>query len=591
MLILDDDRGDASAVDSSPEELEDHTSGRGDRGDRGDSLLDRARRISGRWASRYTFAGVATGWLFLALSLTPSLLPRPALLQGILSGIAAAFGYGVGAGVAKLWTYLGLPVPSEERIRPVRRVVYVILGVVLVWFLFQLSRWDSTLRDLFQMEPVNEPAQAITVLVVALVVATLLIGLARLVAKPVRALIHFAERQLPPRLGRVLGFTIGILLVVVLTDGLLVAPLVSAASSAFSVSDRGTDPGVTKPTSSLRSGGPESLVPWDSLGRQGRKWVSQGPTAENINAFSGGGATEPIRVYVGLDSADSPEGRAQLALEELIRTGAFGRDAIVIATSTGSGGIDPKGPSPVEYIHNGNTALVAMQYSYLPSALSLFVDAEAAKQNSQDFLETIHAHWRNLDSDTRPRLYLWGLSLGSFGSESSARSIRLVAEPVDGAVWAGPTFLNEDWLTIADNRDAGSPAWLPIYDNGSVVRFTGRENSLDEPSGEWADNRFVYLQHPSDPVSFFSFDLMYRTPEWLKGERSPEMSPDMRWYPGVTFWQVVMDLPIGVSTPPGYGHNYAASTYVDAWAAVTQADDWTQEKADRLAQIIAELGS
>ena len=36
-----------------------------------------------------------------------------------------------------------------------------------------------------------------------------------------------------------------------------------------------------------------------------------------------GAAVEPVRVYVGLRSADTPEIRAKLALEELKRVGGF----------------------------------------------------------------------------------------------------------------------------------------------------------------------------------------------------------------------------------------------------------------------------
>ena len=48
------------------------------------------------WQRRYTFTGTAVGMLFLWLSLTPSLLPRGPLFQGIVSGAAGAIGYGLG---------------------------------------------------------------------------------------------------------------------------------------------------------------------------------------------------------------------------------------------------------------------------------------------------------------------------------------------------------------------------------------------------------------------------------------------------------------------------------------------------------------
>ena len=45
---------------------------------------------------RLKFAGVAFGALFFCLSLTPSLLPRDWVFQGLIGGINAAFGYGLG---------------------------------------------------------------------------------------------------------------------------------------------------------------------------------------------------------------------------------------------------------------------------------------------------------------------------------------------------------------------------------------------------------------------------------------------------------------------------------------------------------------
>jgi uncharacterized membrane protein len=430
----------------------------------------------------------------------------------------------------------------------------------------------------------------VVVLEVALVIAVALIGLGRLLRRPVRWVIARVGRFLPRRIGRVVGATVGTLLVVVAINGVLLESLVDAAQAAFSVQNATLAPDVDQPTSPLRSGSDESLVSWESLGQPGRKWVSRGPTAADIDDFSGGGALEPIRVYVGIDSAATMEERARLALRELERTGAFDRDVLVLATSTGSGGIDPNATRALEYIHNGDTAIAGFQYSYLPSWISLLVDQEVAKESSTIFFETIHDHWRRLPDDERPALYLFGVSLGSYGSEASSTSTRTIGDPIDGAVWAGPTFVNDQWLYTSDHRDDGSAAWLPIYDDGSVIRFTGNGDDLRLPRGVWNDDtRFVYIQHPSDPVSFFSFDLLFNEPEWLQGERSPEMSPDMHWYPLVTFWQVAMDLPVGGGVPPGYGHNFGTPSYVAAWVGVTQPTSWNDADSERLVDWLAPI--
>ena len=74
-----------------------------------------------------------------------------------------------------------------------------------------------------------------------------------------------------------------------------------------------------------KTGSPQSLISWDSLGAQGRNRVAAAPTRADIEALTGGPAMEPLRIYVGANPADTAEDRAALALAELIRTGAFDR--------------------------------------------------------------------------------------------------------------------------------------------------------------------------------------------------------------------------------------------------------------------------
>ena len=57
-------------------------------------------RPSRRWLPRYTWSGTLAAVLFGCSALTPSLLPRGWLMQGIVAGITAAIGYGVGVAVA-----------------------------------------------------------------------------------------------------------------------------------------------------------------------------------------------------------------------------------------------------------------------------------------------------------------------------------------------------------------------------------------------------------------------------------------------------------------------------------------------------------
>lgn len=82
----------------------------------------------------------------------------------------------------------------------------------------------------------------------------------------------------------------------------------------------------------MASGSPDSLINWDSIGRRGKAFVVAGPTQEELAQFSGRKALRPLRVYVGLDCGETPQERAELALAELIRVGAFQRSVLVVAT-------------------------------------------------------------------------------------------------------------------------------------------------------------------------------------------------------------------------------------------------------------------
>ena len=368
---------------------------------------------------------------------------------------------------------------------------------------------------------------------------------------------------------------------------MLIEGFFAAANQVFSVRDTDTPEDVVRPENPERSGSPSSLVAWDTLGRQGRSFTGSGPTVDELNAFAGGGAAVPIRVYVGLKSADTLQGRADLVLEELKRTGAFDREVLVVATTTGTGFLEPAAMQSFEYLHNGNTAIAGVQYSYLPSWISILADQETTKETSRVVFSTVHDYWRTLPEDTRPDIYLFGLSLGSFGVESILTSINIVNEPIDGALLVGPPFVNDLWNEITETRDEGSPAWQPVYQEGRTVRFTALENALDKPTGEWQETKVVYLQHASDPITFFSGELAFSSPDWLEeGQRGPDVSDKMQWQPIVTMWQVAGDLAVAGGVPRGHGHLYKSAEYLDGWVGISRPDGWTDADTARLTELL-----
>jgi uncharacterized membrane protein len=134
---------------------------------------------------------------------------------------------------------------------------------------------------------------------------------------------------------------------------------------------------------------------------------------------------------------------------------------------------------------------------------------------------------------------------------------------------------------MVEHREPGSHYWLPKYRDGRLLRFNSQTNTI-VPTQPWGPIRSVYIQYASDPMVFFSFALAYKKPAWLAGERGPDVSPYLTWYPIVTFLQIAFDLPMATSVPIGFGHNYAPEHYIDAWVAVTDPKDFDQDDVTRL---------
>ena len=77
-------------------------------------LRTTASRSRARFWASFSFVGLAVATLFFAASLTPSLLPRNFVVQGVLSGFALAVGYGVGVFFVWIWLYLEIPQPRDR---------------------------------------------------------------------------------------------------------------------------------------------------------------------------------------------------------------------------------------------------------------------------------------------------------------------------------------------------------------------------------------------------------------------------------------------------------------------------------------------
>ncbi len=535
----------------------------------------------------FTLPGSYGAVLFAALSFTPSLLPRGGFIQGLVCGITAAIGYGLGVLAAWLWRAFAdreprRPKPSSWR------TFFIASGLLLVVAFALGQYWQHEIRSLMGVTEYN-----IALVVASPLVALFFFALFLLIGRGIRRVYHWVADLLGRWFGRraagATGWVLVTATVYLLVSGVLIDGLVSAMDETFSVGNTITQEGVVQPTTGLRSGGPGSMVSWDSLGREGRTFAATGPTASDIASVVHQPAKEPIRSYAGLDSAEETEQRAALAVDDLQRAGGFERANLLVVTTTGSGWVDPALVAPFEYLTGGDAATVAIQYSYLPSWLSFLVDQSKAREAGRALFDTVYDRWSKLPSDQRPKLYVSGESLGTFGGETAFSGEYDVRNRTAGTVWAGPPNFNTLFREFSDHRDAGSPEIQPVYKNGRTVRFATDPASAIPPEGQpWDGTRVLYLMHPSDPIVWWSPQLVFTEPDWIGETAGKDVLQGMFWMPFVTFWQVTADLPFSTGVPAGHGHKYTTE-YVDGWYAVMQPSGVTPADLPALRSAVAGL--
>lgn len=525
--------------------------------------------------------GLLVGSIFFALSLTPSLLPRTETVQGILSGCCFAIGYGFGNLAHWLWGFLGLKVPPGRVTRALGLLVgLVCLGLVLV-ALWYSNTWQNSVRAVMDMPPVeeNQPLQIATF---ALPIAAAILIVGKLLVTVIRLIWRWLLPHMPRRAAFVVATALVALLISILVNNLFLRAALRAADTFYEQLDALVQTEAEAPSQWFQTGSAESLIEWETIGRDSRVYVQSGPDAAAIEAMTGKPALQPLRTYVGLRSAPTVMERAQLALAELVRIGAFERSVLVLVMPVGTGWVDPAAIDTLEYLHGGDVASVAVQYSYLTSVLSLFIEPELGTETAQALFNTVYDYWTQLPRDDRPRLYLHGLSLGALASQNSTTVYDVLADPFDGALWAGPPFSSPIWSRMTESRVPGSPAWLPRFGNSSAVRFMNQTGARDWEGLSWGPMRIVFLQYASDPIVFFSFDADWQRPDWLNAPRGPDVSPALNWYPVITFLQLALDAALAQTPPVGHGHVYAPADYIDAWVEVTQPEGWTEGALEAL---------
>lgn len=546
-----------------------------------------------RWQPSVT--GLVVAALAAWVSLMPSLLPREWHYQGIVTGVSMLVGYGVGVAVRTLWRRLIAP---RIRVHPdfdylgERLLVFArlcapyVLVVYLITATATAIRWQDQVSDLVE-SPRPPWADYMRIPWVALGVFVSLLVLARAMRRLYQLLVRVVRRKF--NLGEYTARLAGVVMVAALLFGVVqgvVPRLFFDAANRISSSQNAEDlPGKSPPTVPERSGSPESHVNFEDLGMQGRRFVSGGVDQSRLSDLLGEPAKEPIRLYAGLESAPTDDERSALVVDELNRTRAWERAAVAIVPTTGTGWINPHAAQAIELLSAGDVAIVGTQYSYLPSWISFLADREKAEAAGRSLIEAVVA-WRDSlpPGEHRPDLYVYGESLGTQAGEAAFSGIRDIRATVDGVLWIGPPNSNRIWRSLVERRDPGTPSTEPVYADGLLVRFSEDPAEFRRDDTPWIPPHVLYVQHATDPVVWWTPDLMFERPAWLSEPPGKGRHPGMFYMPVFTFFQVTADLGNAIGGSQGYGHLYDHQI-LDGWAAVTSREEWSDEQFERFARL------
>jgi uncharacterized membrane protein len=534
---------------------------------------------------RAPFAPTAGALLLFWAALTPSLLPRGPVFEGVVAAVAMLLGYGLGSLLGWVVRSCGGRLTGVAR-RRAWLVLAVSAAVGTAIGLVAYRRWDNQLRDLVGVTPIGV-GSLLTMLVVTSLIFIVLLGTCRGLKVAGRAVGNATGRFLPARVATVVGGLVVGLVSYALVTGVAADRLVGTLDSTFMAINDEFSADVPPPTSDVLSGGPGSDVRWDDLGRQGRVFIGNAPTSDQISSFTGGQAREPVRAYVGVGTDGDVDlaQEATRAVDELERMGGFTRTVLNVVTGTGRGWVNENQAQALEFMWNGDTATVSMQYSYLPSWMAFLADGSRAEDAGRLLFEAVYARWSELPEGQRPRLVVSGESLGSFGAEAAFSGAQDLAARTDGALFVGPTNNNSLWRQFTAERDSDTPEVLPRYAGGATVRFADDPADFAEP-GPWTGARVGYLQYANDPITWWDWSLALRKPDWLSEPRGRDVSPSIRWIPVITMLQVAADQAVANDVPAGQGHQFGQAP-VHAWAAILPPPGWTDEDTTRLAEEIA----
>jgi uncharacterized membrane protein len=303
-----------------------------------------------------------------------------------------------------------------------------------------------------------------------------------------------------------------------------------------------------------------SQYAFGDLGREGRRFVSQAYTAEEIAGVTGRPASDPVRAFIPLHGlTGDPVADADQLVDELEALGAFEKSVIVLAAPTGDGYVSYVFAESVELLTEGDCAIAVVPYAEVPSAVALPRRKRAAVAHR--FYAKAVAE-RAAVRNPSARLFVFGESLGSIvGLDAYGPDI---VKEMAGIGFSGGLFLGVPILSATDK--AIRPRDPARLESRGVQYCSTREQALAARPG------FVVITHLTDPTAVGDASTLVRhSVDWFK-------RPFGAHVPVVSFLANLADVKNAMNLRPGNfepspGHDYRYETA----AAVSRAFDLSFE--------------
>lgn len=318
----------------------------------------------------------------------------------------------------------------------------------------------------------------------------------------------------------------------------------------------------TPPSSEFVSGGPGSISPFNELGLQGRRFVTEVVPPDVISRTLGEPTVaHPIRAYVGVESEPIyATGRSELMLDEMERLGAFERKYLLLLSPTGTGWVDHTVVESAEILARGDIATACIQYGKAPSFLEL-QGVSLGRAQFRQLLWGVKQRLRTVAEEERPKVLVFGESLGAWSSSDVIMHQGIEGfdhYAIDRALWFGlPGLARWSKTGMKEGRN-------PLTPPGTVSAFDNFDDYSILSADERASLQAVIVDHDNDPIAQMSLRNAVKRPQWLDGTRGRNVPETMSWTPLITFIHVLADAMNAMVTIPGeyksFGHDYRADT-------------------------------